>query len=251
MVAAHRNQVFGIEFTRLGTAEIATRIASETPSAGEPLRLLVTANLDHIVALTTNAEFREAYDTAWLATIDGAPVFLYARWRGVEIKERVTGADLFPQILERLVPGRHRPFVVCSQQDTASALGRQFTALGFVDAAAVVPPRGFETDPAYSAMLIAAIRAHATTHLFFGVGAPKSEIWMHRHRQELRKCYGFAFGAGLDFHAGTKRRAPQFMRRLGLEWVWRVASEPRRLARRYFINSWTFLRAIQLDLLRD
>jgi N-acetylglucosaminyldiphosphoundecaprenol N-acetyl-beta-D-mannosaminyltransferase len=71
---------------------------------------------------------------------------------------------------------------------------------------------------------------------------------MHRHRHELPDCYGFGFGAGLDFHAGTKRRAPKLLRRIGAEFLWRVATEPRRLARRYFVSSWGFLAAVALDL---
>jgi N-acetylglucosaminyldiphosphoundecaprenol N-acetyl-beta-D-mannosaminyltransferase len=71
---------------------------------------------------------------------------------------------------------------------------------------------------------------------------------MQEHARELPDCYGFGFGAGLDYFAGTRRRAPRFMRKTGLEWLWRVGSEPRRLARRYFVTSWGFLAAIIGDL---
>jgi N-acetylglucosaminyldiphosphoundecaprenol N-acetyl-beta-D-mannosaminyltransferase len=140
--------------------------------------------------------------------------------------------------------------LVCASAATATALTQQLLDRGLTDGLVVTAPPAFETNPAFEADLIERLQAHATTHLFFGLGAPKSEIWMHAHRAELPDCYCFGFGAALDFQAGTKRRAPRWLRRAGLEFAWRVATEPRRLARRYFVNSWIFVRAIALDLSR-
>lgn len=240
--------VFGIEFSTLGADGIADIIAGDPPSPQDGPRLLVTANLDHIVQLTRNAAFRDAYRHAWMAVVDGTPVFLYARLRGLTIPARVTGADLFPLILSRLRPGKHRMALVCSSDSTARALRAQLSQLGFADPLIVTAPAHFEDDQAFSRDLLLALRERRVTHLFLGLGAPKSEVWMDRHRTELPPCYGFAFGAGLDFLAGTKRRAPALMRRIGAEFLWRVASEPRRLFKRYFVSSWTFLRVVAADL---
>jgi len=112
-----------------------------------------------------------------------------------------------------------------------------------------VPPFGFESDKIYSSDLANRIREHRTTHLFMGVGAPKSELWVYVHRGELGDCYALCVGAALDFFAGEKRRAPVWMQTFGLEWVWRLLHEPGRLFRRYLINSWAFLAAIGRDLM--
>ncbi len=243
-----RRSVFGIDFSTMRADEIVDTIVEVTVPSGDGPRMLVTANLDHIVQLTRDGAFRTAYRNAWMSVIDGTPVWLYARLRGVAVPGRVTGADLFPLIVSRLEPGRHRIALVCSSDASASLLHDKLKQLGFIDHLVVTAPADFENDHDFSSGLLTTLRARRITHLFFGLGAPKSEIWMDLHRAELPLCYGFAFGAGLDFFAGTKRRAPPILRRIGAEFLWRVASEPRRLFRRYFVSSWQFLRAVAADL---
>ena len=242
-------RVFGIDFSPLTAVEIASLVTqTERP---DTFRLLVTANLDHVAQLSTNRRFRAAYDGAWIATIDGMPVHLYSRLRGTGARERVPGSDLLPLILEWLRPGTHRPFFVAANSVVAAALTARLMTRGFdpADVATAVPPLGFECDAGASAALVAAIASHGSTHLFLGVGAPKSEIWVHENRAGLGATYAFCFGAGLDYAAGTRRRAPRLLRRIGMEWAWRVASEPRRLFVRYFVRSWGFLQAVAADLL--
>lgn len=249
-VRARRKAVFGHKLSESYLQEITRRVAGEAVPSGQGLRLLVTMNLDHVVTLRRNKEFQAAYRSAWIVTADGTPVYLYARARGLRIPGRVTGADLFPEILEQLSAGLHRPFFVASSEETAAQIRAALKKKGFSmrDFDTVVPPSGFERDTTNSEAIAKRIRRLRTTHLFFGLGAPKSEIWMHQHREELGDIYGFAFGAGLDFFAGTAKRAPRIMQRSGLEWLWRFSQQPRRLFRRYFIDSWLFLSAIADDL---
>jgi N-acetylglucosaminyldiphosphoundecaprenol N-acetyl-beta-D-mannosaminyltransferase len=243
-----RRRMFGVRFSDWSLDRVVETVASEPVPKGTGLRLVVTANLDHIVQLGHNASFRQSYLDSWAALVDGAPVMAYARLRGLAVPERVTGSDLFPALLDRLRPGRHRLALLCANATTARALSDRLAGLGFTDHLVFVAPPDFETNDKFGPWLIETLKAQRTSHLFFGIGAPKSEVWMHRHRQELPDCYGFGFGAALDYYAGTRRRAPRFMQRAGLEWLWRVASEPRRLARRYFVTSWWFLAAVFRDL---
>ena len=147
--------------------------------------LVVTMNLDHIVRLRHDQAFRCAYQRAWAVTIDGAPVFAYARLRGSAAPGRVTGADLVEELAAAL-PTTRRIFFVVSKPETGDRLAELFRARGFpADALAhVSPPFGFEKDEAQSATLLASIRAHRATDLVFGLGAPKSEVWIDRHREE-------------------------------------------------------------------
>lgn len=241
--------VFGIAFSPLTGEQILRRILFEPVPAGEGARLLATANVDHISNLVRNPRFRAAYRNAWVATADGMPVYLYARLRACDVPERVTGADLTPALLERL-PHRCRPFFVVGNKETADRLRQKLTDRGFrTDAiGAACPAFGFEKDPAASAKLAKAIRDHRATHVLFGLGAPKSEIWIHEHRHWLGDVYALAIGASLDFYVGLRRRAPVWMQRGGLEWAWRVGTEPLRLFHRYFIESWYAVWAIALDL---
>jgi N-acetylglucosaminyldiphosphoundecaprenol N-acetyl-beta-D-mannosaminyltransferase len=216
---------------------------------GAGVRSIHTANLDHIVQLSRDASFREAYSRAWLVTADGMPVYIYGRLRR-RGATRVPGSDLFCALLPALPAETARCFFVASDSETASRLADYLVRRGFPAESVswAVPPQGFESDPQQSERLIELIRAHGTTHLFLGVGAPKSEVWIDRYRDRAGDCYALCIGASLEFFAGTRRRAPVWMRRGGLEWLFRVLQEPRRLWRRYFLDSWGFLRAVLRDL---
>ena len=241
--------VFGIRFSALDAAGLVAALAGPV-APGSGVRLVATANLDHVVQLRRNARFRRAYAGAFAATADGAPVALYARLRGVRIPGRVAGVDLFERLMAALRPGVHRPFFLVGHEATGAGLRAWLEARGFAAEAIATfcPPFGFERDEAGSARLAAAIRAHGTTHLVLGVGAPKSEIWVDSWRGELGDCCALAVGAGLDFFLGRLSRAPLWMQRLGLEWLWRLGLEPRRLWRRYAVDAWSFPLAVVADL---
>lgn len=243
-------RVFGVSFSPLDTVQLADLLAREAVGENEGARLIVTTNADHIVQISQNREFREACVNAWAATADGAPVYLYAKWRGASLPGRVPGPDLFAQLMHKLVPGQHRLFFVVSNRKTGQLLQGWLSSRGFEDRALqfVCPPFGFEKDEVYSAELTQSIREHGTTHLIMGVGAPKSEVWVYRNRQMLGNCYALGIGAGVDFFVGVETRAPAWMRRIGMEWFWRFLREPRRLFRRYFITSWKIWPAVLADL---
>lgn len=241
--------VLGIAFSPLSRDMLIRHMLFDRIPAGEGVRLVVTANVDHISNLARSARFRAAYAGAWAATADGAPVYLYARLQGNAVPERVTGADLTVSLLDKMVPGSDRPFFVVSTAETGRRLRQILIRRGFHrDAIAFsCPGFGFENHPIASELLAGAIQGHGTTHLFVGLGAPKSEIWIHENRHLLGDTYALAIGASLDFHVGLRRRAPVWMQHAGLEWAWRVLSEPRRLFRRYFVESWSALRVMAKD----
>jgi N-acetylglucosaminyldiphosphoundecaprenol N-acetyl-beta-D-mannosaminyltransferase len=246
-----KRRPFGLDWCSQTSGELVDDLLQPLPRQPEVARLVATANLDHIVRLQSDTEFRAAYDSAWRVTADGMPVFLYARWRGAGVSERVTGADVFAALMRRLSPGVHRPFFVLASETVAQEVS-SFLAKerGFVPGAIgyLVPEFGFEKDTALSEAMAEAIRAHGATHLFFCVGAPKSEKWLHRYRCELGACYALPFGAAAEFFIGSKARAPSMVRRSGFEWLWRLAQEPHRLWRRYLVDSWRALGAVMKDL---
>ncbi|WP_460451272.1 WecB/TagA/CpsF family glycosyltransferase [Alsobacter sp. SYSU BS001988] len=222
----------------------------QTIDRGEPARLIVTMNVDHVVQLSKRQDFRAAYACAWLVTIDGAPVSAFAKLKGLKGARRVTGADLFAQVFDRLAAGRQRPFFVVSNETVQAALERDLQSRGFTsrDYAFHIPPFGFERSESASADLLDAIKDFAPTQLFFGVGAPKSEVFVAERLEELGGSYVLCVGAGVDFRAGVLKRAPVAWREAGFEWLWRLASDPKRLYRRYLIDSWRFLYLASKDL---
>lgn len=241
--------VFGVALSPLTRAELVAALLAPAP-AGGGAQLLATLNLDHVVRLGRSAAFRAAYAGAWAATADGAPVYAYARLRGRAPPERAPGADLLAALEAAWTPGAHRPFFVVSRPLVGEALAARLHARGFAPDAVAwrCPPHGFEHDPQESAALAAAVRDHRATHLVMGVGAPKSEVWVHAHARALGDVWACGFGSAADFLVGEASRAPLLARRLGLEWAWRLLHDPRRLARRYLWDSWAVLPAVARDL---
>lgn len=244
------DSIFGLTITSATEADLARSIADRDIPAGQGPYIVATANLDHVVNMSRSAEFRQAYRRASVVTADGMPVYLYAKLRGLPVPARVTGSDLCWRILEGVSPARHRLFFIVSSNETAALIRSDMLRRGFStqDLVFRVPAFGFEKNEADSRDLAAAIARHGTTHLFLGVGSPKSEIWTDMVRDRIGDCYVLNFGAGLDYFAGTRTRAPKIMRDTGLEWAWRLGSEPKRLFKRYLVHSWRFLWVVGLDL---
>lgn len=242
-------EVFGIDFSSRDKEQLVEVLTAEPVAPGSGIAMVVTANIDHVVNLLRNAAFRTAYGSAKLATADGFPVAVYARLRGADLPGRVAGPDLFAALMPALVPGRHRPFFVVSRESTGAKLKDYLVGRGFSpeDVGFVCPSFGFEKVRDYSQALAWQIRAHGTTHLVMGVGSPKSELWLYEWRDALGDCYAMGIGAGIDFFVGTEVRAPSWMQTLCLEWFWRMAREPKRLARRYLLDAVLFPVAVWRD----
>lgn len=232
-------RLFGTVFSTGTAAEILATAAS-LPAQGP--RLVVTANIDHIVILSENAAFRKAYEGAAVRTLDGLPLVWLARGLGNRRAHRVTGHDLLDAAFAAPAAPATRIYLVASTDRVVEHIRRRFVAAGLdPDAvAAAVPPFGFETDAAFGAHLAARIRAHGTSLLVMGVGAPKSEIWVDRMGAALGAPVVLSVGEALNVAAGLVPRAPVLMQRLGLEWFFRFLHAPRRLFKRYFVRSWRF-----------
>jgi N-acetylglucosaminyldiphosphoundecaprenol N-acetyl-beta-D-mannosaminyltransferase len=240
-------EILGLRFSNLTPEQIVEQATRATRSSFE---LVVTCNLDHLFNLRRSATFRAAYAQAAIITIDGAPIEAYLRLNGIRDIQRATGADLLPEIMDRLIPGIHRPFFVCATIEIGKSLLGRLRMRGFEEDAVKFncPPFGFENDIVYSDAMAHDMMTHRATHIVFGLGSPKSEIWLHQHMPDLPAAYAFCFGAGLDFAAGMKRRAPHWMRRIGLEWLWRLSCEPKRLIGRYVRDAVNFLAVIAEDV---
>jgi N-acetylglucosaminyldiphosphoundecaprenol N-acetyl-beta-D-mannosaminyltransferase len=206
-------------------------------------RLVVTANVDHIIVLSENPAFRKAYQGAAARTLDGMPLVWLARLGGCYDAIRVTGHDLLAcAVAAPQVPGR-RVFVLCASTRVGDRIRALFVRAGLApeDVAVAAPPFGFETDAAYSCALADAVRSHGTTLLLMGVGAPKSEIWVDRQGAALGAPVVLSVGDALTVAAGLAPRAPRLMQRAGLEWLFRFLHAPQRLFHRYFVRSWRFV----------
>ena len=212
-----------------------------------------TLNLDHIVKLRRNPEFRNAYTNADIITADGAPVAWLARFQNASI-ERATGADLLIPLANAAAEAQLSVFLFGTSADVMARAGRELgdQTDGTIDIAGTLAPSmtfnptGPEADAA-----IAKIKASGARLCFIALGAPKQEVFAEYARSQGLACGMICIGAALDFIAGEQVRAPQAMRNNGLEWVWRLATNPRRLGRRYAECAAVFADLIVLAPLRQ
>jgi N-acetylglucosaminyldiphosphoundecaprenol N-acetyl-beta-D-mannosaminyltransferase len=175
------------------------------------------------------------------------PVVLASRLLGKGLPERVAGSDLVPAFFAAVT--RREPlrvFLLGAGPGVAiraaSAIAERYP--GVEPVGCLSPPFGFENDPLENEKILGAIAAAAPHVLLVGLGAPKQELWVHRHADRLEARVALCAGATIDFLAGEKARAPRWMRQSGLEWLHRLATEPRRLAGRYSQNAWGFPRLV-------
>jgi exopolysaccharide biosynthesis WecB/TagA/CpsF family protein len=211
----------------------AVRLCADAAEQGRGFTLF-TLNLDHVVKLRSDAAFQAAYRDATFVTADGAPIVWIGRRQSRRL-ERATGADLVEPLCAeaaRRGVGVHffgaHPSTLAAAKET---LERRHAGLRVEGA--LSPAMGFDPNSAEAARCGAAIAASGAKICFVALGAPKQELFaaaMARRHPDI----GFVcIGAALDFIAGVKPRAPRFMQRHGLEWAWRLASEPSRMAGRY------------------
>lgn len=196
---------------------------------------LVTLNLDHVVKLRQDERFRQAYRAAGIVTADGAPIVWLARMQGVRLT-RATGADIVVPLAAAAAAENLPIALFGTSDDVLTAAARELTrtaGAGLQIVQCESPPMGFDPmGPAADAALDRMVAAGARI-CFIALGAPKQELMAARAVARQLPITCVCIGAALDFIAGRVRRAPVFMQRIGMEWVWRLASEPRRLFLRY------------------
>lgn len=248
---AKRSRVFGLPLCSLTQEELIDEILK--PDQSGLARLVATVNVDHVVTLRTDVAFQDAYRSAWRITADGAPVYLYAKVVGLPLKERITGADLFAELVLRWDPMVHRLFLLVSNDEVADRIRETMVDRKFSNdnLTIEVAPLGFDSDEAFGDRLASNVRDFGATHLIMAVGAPKSEIWAYHHRDSIGNATVLCVGAAVEFVTGLKVRSPVLMRRFGMEWFWRFLLEPRRLFSRYFVRSFGFFLAVADDQRRE
>lgn len=196
---------------------------------------IATANLDHLRRLRSDAEFRRVYDDAALVVADGMPLVWAARLQGTPLPERVAGSDLIHSLSAAAAERGRRIFLVGGDPGTAEAAAAKLAAdnPGLQVAGTDCPPFGFERDPDQMADLRRKLAASGADLVFVGLGSPKQEFLIEAIHEVLPAAWWVGIGISFSFVCGEVRRAPVWVRRVGLEWAHRLLQEPRRLGARY------------------
>ena len=205
---------------------------------------VVTPNIDHIVKLESDQLLQKVYADADIILTDGKPMIWMSRLYGTPIKEKVSGSDLFPNLC-RLAAGKgYRVFLLGAAEGVAAkaALNLQNKFPGLIIAGTYSPPFGFEKDEKELQNILRIVTEAKPHILIVGLGCPKQEKFIYNYRNELNVPVSLGLGASIDFEAGILKRAPKWMADHGFEWFYRIVQDPKRMAKRYFVDDMKIIR---------
>jgi N-acetylglucosaminyldiphosphoundecaprenol N-acetyl-beta-D-mannosaminyltransferase len=225
--------LLGLDFADLTVAAAADAIAMRPE--GAPFGYVVTPNADHLVRMSRDPELAAIYRGAWMRLLDSRVVAALAAGCGLPVPCVATGSDLTSLLLTRHIHRGEKITIIGLRTEWLPAL---VTQCGLAQPFHHDPPMGFDNDVEAFGATVAFILSHPSRFVFLAVGSPRQErLAAAVAASGLATGTGLCIGASLGFLAGAERRAPMWMQRRGLEWAYRLASDPRRLARRYLLDS--------------
>jgi len=184
--------------------------------------LIVTPNPEMIVASFKDIELKNIINNAYMTVADGVGLMLAGRILGRKFKQRIAGIDLMLEFVNVAKEKRYKIFLFGGKEGVAEEAAK------VLDANVVGTYQGYSMN---EHQVIDAIKKEKPDMLFVGLGSPKQEKWASKHLKELGVPLVMCVGGSLDVVAGRVKRAPIIMRRVGIEWLWRLISEPRRWRR--------------------
>ncbi len=231
--------MLGVPFDQVTTADT-LRLIGEMIASRRP-HYAATANVDFVVQALGDVELRRILTDADLVLCDGMPLVWASRLLGNPLPERVAGSDLVPVLLAEAERQGWRVFFLGGTSESltraAAKVRAQHPQLQLVGTYSPPFQPLLDMDPDE---ILQRIRAARPDILLVAFGCPKQEKWINMHVRQAGVPFCIGVGATIDFLAGSVRRAPGWMRRAGLEWMFRLLQEPRRLCRRYVTDLWVF-----------
>jgi N-acetylglucosaminyldiphosphoundecaprenol N-acetyl-beta-D-mannosaminyltransferase len=225
-----------------------TRQAMEWAGVGES-RYVCVANVHMLMEAYDSPEFRAIINHADLVVPDGMPLVWLLRLKGRRNQPRVYGPTLMLHILESAARnGVSVGFYGSMPEVMESLVGRMQARYENLNVAFSCSPPFNSMNPKEDQAIIEEINQSGAKILFIGLGCPKQEIWMSEHRGKVNVVM-LGVGAAFDFHAGVKAQAPSLVQKVGLEWLFRLFAEPRRLWKRYLYHNPRFIGLAVADLL--
>lgn len=204
-------------------------------------KYICVANVHTTVTAHKDKNYQEVQQGAAMALPDGGPLSQYSREQGYTEAQRVTGPDLMREILKISPQKKWRHYFYGSTPETLSILKQKIEERypGTIIAGMYSPPFRSLT-PQEDAACVEEINATHPDFVWVGLGAPKQELWMAAHEDEVHALM-IGVGAAFDYEAGNIKRAPMWMQRRNLEWLYRLMQDPRRLFKRYFTTNLSYL----------
>ena len=237
-------RVLGVEIDAVQIPAMVERIESWIASA-QPGRYVTLTNVHAIMEAHSKPAFQQVLNGAAAVCPDGMPLVWLARWQGFALDRRVYGPDLLLDICRATHRKGYKHFFYGGAPAVAERLAAQLTQEfpGMRVAGCCSPPfRALSVEEKLE--MVRTINDAAPDVLWVGLGCPKQEFWMHEFSTRLRVPVMLGVGQAFDIYAGNLRQAPRWMREHGLEWLFRLCLEPRRLWKRYLVYNLWFIAAV-------
>ncbi len=210
-------------------------------------KYICVSNVHTTVMSYENEEYRKIQNGAAMALPDGAPLSSYSRRKGYKQAQRVTGPDLMLELFAISKEKGYRHYFYGATEETLQSmkgvLERDYPG---IQIAGMYAPPFRALTPQEDAQVVAKINESRPDFIWIGLGAPKQEEWMYQHMGQLQGVL-IGVGAGFDYLAGYIKRAPRWMQRMSLEWLYRLLQDPKRLWRRYFTSNVKFICLTRMD----
>jgi N-acetylglucosaminyldiphosphoundecaprenol N-acetyl-beta-D-mannosaminyltransferase len=249
LVDVPTQRLFGLDFVSDGSVEELARLLFEArDDRDDRWRCVVTPNVDHLVRYRRNPLEADVAARSELVLPDGMPIVWASRLLGRPLAARLTGADLFASLWTLLVADQVPVAMIVAREAVAARLADTHPAVR-----CIVPPMFDVDDAATVTSLIdeadELCRTIDARFLVVGVSMPKHHLIADRLRQRWAGRYAgtptvLLLGQSPEFAVGLVRRAPSWMQRYGLEWIWRLADDPVRLAKRYLVDDVRFVNLV-------
>ena len=240
-----RTEICGVGIDNFSLIEVIQKITDHVLSGGAP-SYIVTPNAAHIVELQKDKLFRKVYHEAFLSVPDGVSLLWAARILGQHLKMRVNGTDLLEKLCENSIKNRFRFFFLGGRPGAAKKAQKilQLRNKNLNIVGTYCPPYGFENVSSELIKINYRIKEAAPEILFVGLGAPKQELWIYRNYIKLNIPVSIGIGVSFELISGMVPRAPVFMQKNGLEWLFRLLVEPKRLWKRYILGNAKFIKLV-------
>lgn len=232
-----RSRLFGIDFDVV-TMNDAVDWVYQSVARGviQETRYVVTPNVSITMLHQESANFRKVIHHSSLTIADGMPLVKASRWFGKPLPERVAGSDLVYTVFDAAIEEMPlRVFLLGAAPGVADraadVIHRRWPSVKVVGT--LSPEFGFENSDQQNSEILDAVNIASPDILIVGLGAPKQETWAYTHRNKINAAVTFCVGGTIDFIAGEQTRAPDWVRSSGIEWLWRMATNPKRLVGRY------------------
>lgn len=245
-----RESVLGVHISALNLEQAESIIAQWVSQRAKHYACITTVH--GIMECQRDLQLMEVYNASGIATADGMPLVWILRSRGHTNMTRVYGPDLMMKICRGSVKRGDRHFLYGGAPKVAESLAHSLAdSIDGIQIVGTHSPPFHELSEAEDREIVSEINAAQPDIVWVGLGTPKQERWMADHLERLNASVLIGVGAAFDFLSGTKPQAPRWMRNNGLEWMFRLASEPRRLWKRYLIYNPWFLYKLGVEAVRS